>query len=151
MHMLVTARSPAFIQPAGATGPGAATTLRAAALKGHRPWFVLTYLMEHDESGAWETICTQDLNDLLLHLKDRPKAKLAHLLMMAPPRCGTKGKWSRFRIDRIERGKFDGGDVLVYHIAGHDLACFDAPDVVPDEVKQRKSVLHIDWFNHFDV
>lgn len=148
--MLVTARSPAFIQPAAEAGPGAATVLRAAALKGHRPWFVLTYLTEDEGSGAWETVCTLDLTDLLVHMKGRPQAQLAHLLMMSPPRWNTKRKWSCFRIDLIEMGKCRGAEVLVYHVAGGGTYCFDAPEVEPDEVKHRRCVLHIDWFNHFD-
>ena len=124
--------------------------LHAAALKAHLPWFVLTFLSPDDESGYLETICAVKLQDLITQLKARPQAQLAHLLMMAPPRWSPRRKWSRFQVDYIERGKHGGAEVLVYHVAGRGEYCFDAPGVGPEEVKHRKRLLSIDWFNHFE-
>ncbi|MGJ7578556.1 hypothetical protein ACSFA3_00055 [Variovorax sp. RHLX14] len=149
--MIFTARSPSFIQSIGEAHFGVGKALHQAAYKTHQPWFVLTYLSEDEGSGSWETVCAQALRDILEHLKTRPQAQLASLLMMAPPRWSVKRKWSPFRVDFIERGKHQGAEVFVYHVAGRGQFCFDAPGVEAEDVTHRRRVLEVGWFRHFDV
>lgn len=147
--MVIAARSTEFID--ARAGDGVAGVLHSAATRTHHPWFVVTYLTHQDGIAAWETVCTESFTALLQHVRSVPGAQLAHMLVMAPPRCSPSRKWSRFRVDRVERGKHNGLDVLVYIVAGRGDFCFDSPDVYPDEVTRRRTVLHVKWYPHFSM
>lgn len=148
--MLLTVRSPDFIHAHHENGSGISGLLHDAAERTHAPWFSLTYLTHERGAGAWETVCAQSVEELRQHLRTVPDAQLADLLVMIPPRSLSRQRWSRFRVDLVQRGKHQGEDVLVYSAGARGRYCFDSPNVDPSEVTHRRTLLHVNWYRHFD-
>lgn len=146
--MLVVARSPSFLQ-ASRQEEGVAAMVYKAAKATQRPWFVMTYLVpEEPPTCHFETACAQDLDVLLTHLKQRPNAQIADLLLMTPPRLNEQ--WTREHISWIDRGQHEGAPVNVYYRTVKGEACFDHPEVDPEDVRSRKKVLLVNWSRHFN-
>lgn len=146
--MLFVARSPSFIQTTRLPSVAVAYVTEAARAV-QLPWLVLTYLLPDEPPDcSFETACTQHIDVLLEHMKDRPTAQLASLIYMEPP--SLNDKWTRLRVDFILRGKYQGKSVYLYHVPQKGLLCLGRLDVDPDDVKQRKHVLRVDSFRHFN-
>lgn len=148
--MFVTARSPSFVSTRKGTGPGESKVVRLDGVQTCLPWFVMTYRRDDSQTSCWETICTARADDLLNHVKDFPKAYIAQLLYMAPPRQGTGGMWCRHQIRMIESGRCDSVVVSLFtDDTGHEF-CFDAPHIEARLVTHRTPVLRVRREFYFD-
>lgn len=147
--MLFVARSPSFLEVTRVESKALAGLTQAARAT-HRPWLVLTYLLPGEApNAAMETACTQDIETLLEHLKQRPKAQPASLLYMRPPTLNDS--WSRLYVHFVVRGKCNGVPVYLYELGGSRGMCLlDGENLDPEDVQHRKVVLQVNWYSHFN-
>ncbi len=146
--MLFVARSPSFLEVTRVESRALAG-LTEASRATHRPWLVLTYLIPGEApDAAIETACTQDIETLLAHMKQRPNAQPASLLYMAPPHFNDQ--WSRLYVDFVVRGQADGLPVYLYHLGNRGYCVLGDENVDPEDVHHRKMVLQVNWSRHFN-
>ena len=147
--MLFVARSPSFLEVTRLDSKVLAA-LNGAGRATQRPWLVLTYLLPGEAPNAcMETACAQDIETLLDHMKERPKAQPASLLYMRPPTLNDQ--WSRLNVQFVLRGKVNGVPVYLYDLGGpRGLCLLDGENIDPDDVVQRKVVLHVNWSRYLN-
>lgn len=140
--MLFTARSPAFETANPDQEGGLSSLVRTLGLPAHRPWLVLTYLLQQPLISSWETVCAGSSDDLLTHVKQLRGVAFAHLLYLAPP-ATPQGKWARHQIRLIEQGRSESMTVNVFSDERGRAFCFDRPDVDPEDVQQKRVLLRL--------
>ena len=147
--MLFIARSPSFLEVTRVESKALAG-LTEAARSTQLPWLVLTYLLPGEAPNAtMETACAQDIETLLEHMKQRPKAQPASLLYMRPPTLNDQ--WSRLYVQFVLRGRVNGVPVYLYELGSpRGLCLLDGENIDPDDVEQRKVVLHVNWSRYFN-
>lgn len=147
--MLFLARSPSFLEVTRVESKALAG-LTQAARSTQLPWLVLTYLLPGEApNAAMETACSQSIETLLEHMKQRPNAQPASLLYMRPPTLNDQ--WSRLYVHFVVRGKCNGVPVYLYELGGpRGLCLLDGENIDPDDVLQRKVVLQVNWSRHFN-
>jgi hypothetical protein len=123
--------------------------LTRAARATHLPWMVLTYLLPGEAPNAsMETACCQDIETLLDHMKQRPKAQVASFLYMEPP--SANDSWSRLYVQSVVKGTANGLPVYLYRLNNRGYCALGDETADPDDVKHRKTVLHVSWARHFN-
>lgn len=139
--MLFTARSDSFFR-AGLTPLGEFNgVVRSLGRANNRPWFIATYLHCDGAFSYWETVCTAHEDDLVQHIEQNIKARIAVLHYMEPPNPERPTSWRCHTVRMIEKGRYQESEVSIYTLANMDKRCVEFPEARLEHITNRRIVL----------